>query len=62
MAKISYQLLTREYNKWLKSDRKADFGNMMNTKYKFSDSKLESEANANNALLAIMKEYVQEII
>ena len=62
MAKISYELLTAEYNKWLKSDRKTDFGNMMNTKYRFGDSKLESEADPNIALLVIMKEYVQEII
>ena len=49
-------------SKWLKSDRKTDFGNMMNTKYRFGDSKLENEVDANTALLAIMKDYVQEII
>ena len=62
MAKISYQLLTSEYNKWLKTDKKSDFGNMMNSKYRFGDSKLENEVDANTALLAIMKDYVQEII
>ena len=62
MAKISHQLLSAEYNKWLKSDKEIDFGNMMNSKYKFNDTNLESEVDANYALLFIIKNYVQESI
>ena len=37
MATITSELLTSEYNKWLKSDRSIPFGKMMNDRYGMRD-------------------------
>ena len=61
MATISRELLTSEYNKWLKSDRSIPFGKMMNDRYGMRDDELSKEIDHNFALLIIMSKHVTEL-
>lgn len=61
MAEISKQLLTKEYNQWLKGDRSIPFGKMMNQKYLMKNDELSKEIDHNFALLMIMSKHVTEL-
>tara|TARA_R110000796_G_scaffold134646_1_gene250427 strand:+ start:1361 stop:1576 length:216 start_codon:yes stop_codon:yes gene_type:complete len=68
MAKISMELLQRDYNSYLKLKNSIDkangkmnhFGKNMNIKYNFNDDILANELNHNIALLIIMKNHLEE--
>lgn len=61
MATISRELLTSEYNKWLKSNRSIPFGKMMNDKYGMRNEELSKELDHNFALLIIMSKHVTKL-
>ena len=67
MAKISMELLTREYKDYLKIKKSIDktpnakmnyFGKNINIKYHFNDDVLAEEEDHNQALLIIIKKHL----
>lgn len=61
MATITQELLSKEYNEWLKGDRSISFGKMMNQKYLMQNDELSKEVDHNFALLIIMSKHVTEL-
>ena len=68
MAKISMELLTRDYKDYLKIKKSIDrtpngkmnrFGKNMNIKYLFNDEVLAKEEDHNQALLMIIQKHLE---
>tara|TARA_R110000823_G_scaffold194164_1_gene325562 strand:+ start:487 stop:696 length:210 start_codon:yes stop_codon:yes gene_type:complete len=69
MAKITMELLTREYNKHLKIKESIDqssskityFGEKMNKKYLFENDLLNAEKDLDQALMIIIQNHIEKL-
>ena len=71
MAKISMELLTREYKNYLKVKHSIDktpngkmtySGKEMNRRYLFEDDVLDDETDHNRALMIIMRDHIERSV